>query len=74
MSTYTKYIGKIIGVSEWAPGYKITKNDGSMTDTGCDESFFEIGPDQFVVFPYWHDQEFPVIMTAAEVLALIAVR
>ena len=75
MANWTKYTGKIKEHEGWKGSlYQLEKDDGSFTKKGTYEAFFKIGEDRFVVFPYWNDEKVPVIMTAAQVLDLVAVR
>lgn len=74
MSKMTKFEGEIITIdSGWETAYKYRKDDGTLTDSCSYQSFAKIGEDRYVVSPYWHDKDHAVVMSAAEVLDLIAV-
>lgn len=75
MAEHTEYTGEIVEHDGWKGSlYQLRKDDGSLTEKGLYENVFKIGEDRFVVFPYYHDGDRPWIMSAAEVMDLIATK
>lgn len=74
MAEHNEYTGEVREHHNWETNYSVMKDDGTFTRVGRYQDFFQIGEDRFVVMPYYHDGNRPWIMSAAEVMDLIAAK
>ncbi|QQM18254.1 hypothetical protein PQD73_gp085 [Stenotrophomonas phage Salva] len=70
----TKYTGIVNETTGWHTLYSLQRDDGGFTESGTYDRFFKIGEDRYVAMPYWHDQDFPIILSASEVMEMIALK
>jgi hypothetical protein len=68
-----KYEGKIIEQNGWTQRYILTKDDGTVTAVGSYEDIFHIGPNRYVMSPYYHGKDYWCIFSAEAVMKQLAV-
>lgn len=68
-----KYTGKVVEYKGWTDKYSLTRDDGTVTAPGSYEDIFKIGPNRYVLSPYYHGGSDWCIFSSESVLAILAV-